>query len=173
MRKLADELSSPVPPRQTQKKAYETVPLKREQGSLSNDATQPASKDTAAHTTIPFSVESPCAQVLDYKLSVDLLGPPAIPRESNVSSHLAEHSLLLSDDASFREMLSVFLPCGDDVTPDASTCKRASKQPRRSPRFTDNNTSKTLDVDDDFQHIDKKLKRSKRSNFSSRTKYMS
>ena len=117
-------------------------------------------------------MESPCAQVLDYKLSVDLLGPPAIPRESNVSSHLAEHSLLLSDDASFREMLSVFLPCGDDVTPDASTCKRASKQPRRSPRFTDNNTSKTLDVDDDFQHIDKKLKRSKRSNFSSRTKYL-
>mmetsp|Transcript_6953 Transcript_6953/g.20857 ORF Transcript_6953/g.20857 Transcript_6953/m.20857 type:complete len:97 (-) Transcript_6953:1404-1694(-) len=42
-RNLADELSSPVPPRKTQKK----VSLMREQGSLPNDATlQPASQDS-------------------------------------------------------------------------------------------------------------------------------
>ena len=114
------------------------ISLKREQGSLSNDATQPASKDLSlARISIPFSVESPCAQAFDSKLLANSASPPTTPRKNDVSSH---------------KTLSVFSPQGDGVTP-AKTLSRK--------RFTDNNLSKTSELNDDFQHLDKKLKRAK------------
>ena len=96
----------------------------------------------------------------DSKSLADLPGLPANLHESNVSLHEPPPVFVSSlDDASFREMASFFLPCGEGDTPaQTPTRKRASKQPRRSSRFTDNNTSETSVVDDDFLHIDKKPK---------------
>ena len=123
-----------------------------------NDATKPASNDfKRARFTIPFSAKTRSAQVLDSKSPANFVGFPANLRKSKVSSHKTPPVFSPDgdddDDVSNREKPSVPSRDDDDVTP----AKTLSFE-----RLTDNNTSETPDVDDDFLHIDKKLKRAKR-----------
>lgn len=112
------------------------------EGSRMNDTTQRASNDSKlTRFTIPFSAETHSAQVLDTKQQADFLGFP---------TNLGEK------DVSFRKILSAVSLGGDDNASPREFLFVLPNAP--SPRFTDNNTSETPDVDDDFLHIDKKPK---------------
>ena len=95
-----------------------------------NDATQPASNDSKpARITIPFSEETPSAQVLDSKLLANSAGLPANPREKVVSSHKTLSASPLYD-ASFRKVAFAYLLERDDVTPaEIPARERTPKQP--------------------------------------------
>ena len=118
-------------------------------------------------------MEPQCASVSNSKLPADLSGLPANLSEKNFSFHEALSASCpggdadnddADNDASFRELLSFFRD-DDDASPrdngkrprddeDASFHEPLSYLP--SPRTTDNNTSETPVVDDDFLHVDKK-----------------